>query len=118
MTMIEVDGVPMPCPSSYNWNLQDVSASDAGRTQDTVMHKNRVGQKRKISLNWAAVEWEQASKIFTAFNPEYITVRYPDFMSGKYETRQFYVGDRSAGAWVWGEWKQIVEGISFDIIEV
>ena len=31
-------------PSSYLWKLEDVSAADAGRTEDTVMHKKRVGQ--------------------------------------------------------------------------
>lgn len=118
MAMIEVDGVAMPCPSSYNWDLQDVSASDAGRTQDTVMHKNRVGQKRKLSLAWKGITWEQASKILRAFNQEYIAVRYPDFMSGQYETRIFYVGDRGGGAWVWGDWKKIIDSISFDVIEV
>lgn len=33
-------------PSSYLWKLEDVSAADAGRTEDTVMHKKRVGQLR------------------------------------------------------------------------
>lgn len=116
--MITVDGVPLPCPSSFGWGLQDVSASDAGRTQDTIMHKNRVGQKRKLSLGWKGVSWEKSSKILTAFNPEYISVRYPDLMSGKYETRKFYVGDREGTAWVWGDWKKVIENISFDIIEV
>ena len=36
-----VDGKACRCPSSYQWKLADVSASDAGRTEDTVMHKNR-----------------------------------------------------------------------------
>ena len=37
-----VDGKACRCPSSYQWKLADVSASDAGRTEDTVMHKNRI----------------------------------------------------------------------------
>ena len=38
--MITVDGVDMPCPSSFSWGLQDVSAAESGRTDDTLMHKN------------------------------------------------------------------------------
>jgi len=49
--LLTVDGVVMPCPSSFEWGLQDVSASDSGRTTDALMHKNRVAQKRTISLH-------------------------------------------------------------------
>ena len=115
--MITVDGAEMPCPSSFTWGLQDVSDSDAGRTMDTVMHKNRIGQKRKISLGWVAKDWATTSLILKAFNPEYISVRYPDMMSGQYETRTFYVGDRSTPVKLWGTWKKIIDNISVDIIE-
>ena len=47
-----VDGKTCRCPSSYQWKLADVSASDAGRTEDTVMHKNRIGQTVGIELSW------------------------------------------------------------------
>ena len=93
--MIEVDGLPVPCPSTYTFGLQDVSAAESGRTEDT-----------------------KTAQIMQAFNPEYITVRYPDMLSGKYETRQFYVGDRSAPVKLWWSNKKLIESISFDIIEV
>lgn len=48
MSMISVDGVAVKTPSSFSWGLQDISDSAAGRTQDTVMHKNRVGQKERF----------------------------------------------------------------------
>lgn len=115
--MITVDGAEMPCPSSFTWGLQDVSDSDAGRTLDTIMHKNRKGQKRKISLSWIAKDWQTTQKIMQAFNPEYIMVKYPDMLSGQYETREFYVGDRTAPVKLWGSWKKIIDNISFDIIE-
>ena len=47
-----VDGKTCRCPSSYQWKLADVSASDAGRTEDTVMHKNRIGQTVGIELSY------------------------------------------------------------------
>ena len=115
--MITVDGVGMPCPSTFEWGLQDISAAESGRTDDTIMHKNRVGQKRKISLGWQAINWETTSKIMQAFNPEYVSVKYPDMLSGKYETRTFYVGDRTAPVKLWWVGKKLIETISFDIIE-
>lgn len=115
--MITVDGVAMPCPSSFSWGLQDISAAESGRTDDTIMHKNRVGQKRKISLAWIAKDWQTTARIMRAVNPEYISVRYPDMMSGKYETRTFYVGDRTAPVKMWQAGRKMIEQISFDIIE-
>lgn len=115
--MITVDGVAMPCPSSFTWGLQDISAAESGRTDDTIMHKNRVGQKRKLSLGWIAKDWQTTARITRAFNPEYISVRYPDMMSGKYETRTFYVGDRAAPVKMWQSRRKMIEQISFDIIE-
>ena len=115
--MLTVDGVEIPCPSTFEWGLQDISAAESGRTDDTIMHKNRVGQKRKISLGWQATNWETTSKIMQAFNPEYVSVKYPDMLSGKYETRTFYVGDRTAPVKLWWVGKKLIETISFDIIE-
>ena len=117
MAMIKVDGAEMPCPSSFTWGLNDVSAAESGRTDDTIMHKNRVGQKRTISLQWNGLKKEAVSKILKAFNPEYIQVTYPDAMSGIDETRTFYVGDRSAPVKYWWVGNQRYESVSFDIIE-
>ena len=115
--MLKVDGVAIPCPSVFSWGLQDVSAADSGRTEDTVMHKNRISQKRKISLQWNAPDWEKTSKILKAFNPEYFKVTYPDMMSGEYETRTFYCGDRTAPVKYWWVGNHRMEAVSFNIIE-
>lgn len=115
---IKVNGVVMPCPSSFKWDLEDISAAKSGRTDDTRMHKNRVGQKRKLALQWNGKDWQTTAKILQAFNPEYFEVTYPDMMSGKYETRTFYCGDRSAPVKWWWVGNKRTESISFNIIEV
>lgn len=46
--IFKVGGVSMPCPSAYDWSLSDVSASESGRTDDSLMHKNRVAQKLSL----------------------------------------------------------------------
>lgn len=115
--MIWVDGTEMKTPSSFSWGLKDVSDSASGRTQDAVMHKNRVAQKRKLSLSWAGPTPEEASIILKAFNPEYFSVKYPDAMSGTYETRTFYVSDRSAPVKIWTIRNKRYESLSFEVIE-
>ena len=88
----------VPAPTGFQWGLQDISAADSGRTNDVAatMQKNRVTQKRKLQLSWTNPSAADTATILTAFNPEYVYVRYLDAMANAYETRQFYVGDRSA----------------------
>jgi len=104
-------------PSSITWGLQDVSAGDAGRTQSGLMYKQRITQKRKLSLSWKGVTAAAAAQILTAFNNEYIKVKYPDAMTGTTVTKTFYVGDRSAPVYMYTSAKKIYQDISFDIIE-
>lgn len=110
-----VDGKAVKCPSSYLYKLEDVSASDAGRTEDTVMHKKRVGQVVGIELAWQNVATSDASEILQAFNPEYISVCYLDAMQGKYITSEFYVGNRSAP--MYNAVKGLWSNVSFNLIE-
>lgn len=110
-----VDGRAVICPSSYQWKLEDISASDAGRTEDTTMHKNRIGQVVGLELVWNNVSIEDAAELLQAFNPEYINVTYLDAMEGKYITSEFYVGNRSAPLYNsrLGKWSKI----SFNLIK-
>lgn len=110
-----VDGYSVKAPSSYQWDMEDLSDSSAGRTEDCLMHKNRIGQKVAVSLSWNNVDTAVASSILKRFNPEYIEVNYLDPKEGGYVTKTFYVGNRSAPLYngKLGLWSNI----SFKIIE-
>ena len=109
-----VDGVAMPCPSKYDWKLSDVSSADAGRTEDGKMHKEKIAQKVHIELEWQNVSDEEAQTILTAFDPEYISVRYFDYKAKDFQTKTFYVGDRSVSAY---SRVMKIGTIAFNIIE-
>lgn len=117
MAMIWVNGIECPTPSDFKWGMIDISGSDSGRTLDSEMHKNRIAQKRQIQLVWNGPDVEKTAKILQMFNPEYVQVTYPDAMSGKNETRTFYVGDRSAPVSTWFVGNQRFTNVSFNIIE-
>ena len=117
MSLFQVDGVNIPDPSKYSYGLQDVSASDAGRTEDALMQKNRVAQKRKLDLEWQNISPAKVSLILTCFNPEYVNVRYFDSMDNQYETRNFYVGDRSNVYYSFATPTGIISTLKFNIIE-
>lgn len=116
-TMMKVDGKAIKSPSKFDWGLQDVSGSDAGRTQDGTMHKNRITQKRKIDLAWSFPTKEETHAILIAFNPEYVDVTYWDPLDGEEVTRTFYVGDRSAPVKMWNINNKRYTTVSFNIIE-
>lgn len=116
-TMIKVDGVYVKDPSEMTWGLQDISSDDAGRTEDCIMHKNRLGQKRTLSLVWYMPTPAEIAEILTAFNPEYFNVTYHDAMSNSIETRTFYCGDREAPVQMWTANKKRYASVTFNIIE-
>ena len=63
MAMMLVDGVELPTPSTFEWGMIDVSASDSGRTQDAKMHKNRIAQKRQLKLSWSGTDTARTAQI-------------------------------------------------------
>lgn len=117
MAMLYVNGKQIKTPSTLEWGLQDILGGDSGRTQDAVMHNNRISQKRKLSLSWNNPTKEEASAILKSFNSEYVEIKYPDAMSGAEETRTFYVGDRSAPMKTWTVNQRRYSSISFELNE-
>lgn len=91
-----VDSAYVPVVSGYTFNVSDVSDSNAGRTEDTTMHKNMLGSCVHIGLEWTYLTSAQAIEVMTAFAPEYISVQYLDVRTGTYVTSTFYSGDKAA----------------------
>lgn len=118
MSMISVNGAAIQDPSEFTWSLNDVSTSSSGRSQDAIMHKTRVAQKRKLTLAWWNPTPAQAAAILTAFNPVTFSVTYPDAMANANQTRTFYRSDPSAPVRSWTSSKKRYTSISIEIIEV
>ena len=117
MAMLIVDGVPIKEPSELTYGLQDVSSSDSGRTQDSIMHKNRVAQKVKLNLAWSMTTPEETATIMQAFQPEYFMVTYHDALLNAPVTKEFYCGDKSAPVHHWYVGDKRYTKVSFNIIE-
>lgn len=114
----KVDGVTLKyTPSEFTYGLQDVSDTQAGRTLDALMHKNRIAQKRKLNLSWNVLHPEEISELFQMFDPEYVEVTYWDAKDGREETRTFYTGDKSAPVYSWAVGTKFYTKVTFNIIE-
>lgn len=93
--------INIKCPSKYQYVLEDVSDDDAGRTEDGVMHKNRIGQTIGVELQWNGLTTKELHDLLVAFNPEYITVKFIEPLSGNPNNNYFkelevYVGNRKS----------------------
>lgn len=63
------------------------------------MHKMMVAQKVHIELAWQNVTDSVAAAVLNAFQPEYINVEYWDYKAMAFQTKTFYVGDRTVSAY-------------------
>ncbi len=115
--VITIDGKTFKCPSKLKWKKSDISGSDAGRTDDTIMHKNRIGKKRTLSLEWVNLTKQEIHEILVAFDPEYVHVTYWDPLDGDDTTREFYTGDMEADVKWWAKGRERYSSLSFDIVE-
>lgn len=121
-------------PYKMDWGNNDISADDAGRTEDAKMHKNKIAEKRKVGLAWRNLSLLNTAKILWLFKSEYIDVQYYDalppdvnpfaegmteeaFLQAAWITKTFYVGDRAASVQMWTDEKQLYGDINFSIIE-
>lgn len=117
-TILQINGVWIPDPSSLQWGIQSVSDSNAGRTTDGKMHVNLITRKRKLELSWSGVDFSTASEILRAVNPETFNVTYLDALTNTRLTKEFYVGDRSAPVYSYCDGYQWYSNVSFNLIEV
>ena len=105
----------LPTPAKFVWSQHDISGSGAGRLESMKMIKMRQGQSRSIDVEWPYPTLAEASSILTAFDSEYVKVKYIDAKAGSMLTKVFYVGDRVSPLWnsTEGRW----ERLGFTIIQ-
>lgn len=116
--LLKVNNVALPKEvSKFRWKKSDVSAKNAGRTQDVKMHKNRLAKKRTLSLGWSNLTKQQITTILQAFDPEYVMVTYWDPLAGTDVTKEFYTGDMEADVRWWAKGRERYSTVEFDVIE-
>lgn len=95
--MIEFDSVEIPTPGSYTVSVNDISKAERNANGTIIIE--RIATKRKIELSWPYLSSADLSTLFSNFSSNtFISVTYPDPVTGAARTGTFYAGDRSAGA--------------------
>lgn len=96
----EVDGTPIPTPSTYKFGEEDLSSKKSGRTLDGVMHKDVVAVKDYYECTWKSLSWEDTAALLKAVRGKKrvkFTYADPSF-PGRFCTGDFYIGKRASGA--------------------
>lgn len=117
--IISVDGAALiKCPTLYEWEKEDLSNAEAGRSENGKMHKNRIGVIRGLKLQWKYLTTSEMQSIMSAFAPEYVTVTYVDPLTDPYfdhhRTEVFYTGSMTAAAY--NGTKNLWTNLSFNLI--
>jgi hypothetical protein len=95
MSLIKVEGVDLPTPSSYNVTIQDITKND--RNAAGTMIIERIATKRVISLGWSYLSGGDYSTVLNAVSPVFFDVTYFDPVSNTTQTSTFYCSDRQSG---------------------
>lgn len=97
MALVTIQGVEIPTPSEYTALTADIV--DSGRNaQGTTVAQVVRSDVAKITMKWNWLTVGQWSGILQLFkNNFFVSVRYYDQVTMGYQTRTFYVSDRSGG---------------------
>lgn len=97
--LVSIAGYDLPEPSKYNASTSTLVDS-ARNVQGYVIGSVIRSDVAKIELSWRYLTAEQWARILSLFTKNfYNKVTFFNQSTGAYETRQMYVGDRSAGMW-------------------
>jgi hypothetical protein len=74
--------LPYIAQKGIKWTRNDLDGSNAGRTMDGTMHRERVTTKIRMDITCMPLRSEDAAVVLNAIYPEYVEVEYTDPMYG------------------------------------
>lgn len=102
----------------FKWTRNDIDGTDAGRTLDAEMHRNRVALKDRLDITCRLLLADEATIVLNAVQPEFVQVLYFSPMLGTEVTKTMYSNNIPATFCIrkpdGAEWWS---GITFPLIE-
>lgn len=119
MSVLKINNIEMPCPSSLSWTLQTFDL-DSGRSAVTgELQRQVICSKEALDLSWnsANLSTQEIAKLLQAVNSPFFSVTYFSPLSGSTVTKTMYVGDRNISIYSIIDGKPVMDEISFTLIE-
>jgi hypothetical protein len=116
----KINGVAIPTPTEYTFDVEDLSSQNTGRTLDGRMHKDVVAVKDTYTCTWKKLSWQDAADLLNAINAkEQFTFTHADpRVPGTFITGEYYVGKRSSVALNLRDDKNTWKDIKFTFIQI
>lgn len=112
--MLKINGVAIKTPSACQIDISDIDG-ETNRNARGEMVRDRIAVKRKLNLEWNALNDNEIKTLLNAVKDTFFTVEYPDPMIGGLTTKTFYVGDRNAPMYSYK--LKIWEGLTMNFVE-
>ena len=117
--LIAVDGITLPDPSQYQYQLNDVDSEKSGRsTINGKMHRDRIAQKVKIEATWNLTSAEDTKKILQATNKQTLSVKFLNTYNNTFETKTMYVSTKTTSMITFKNGIAKYKGLKIDFIEI
>lgn len=96
--LLKINGTEIAAyPSQFTVTPMDLDDGDSSlRTADGTLNRDRVAVKRQIDMTWGVLAWSVIAALLQSMSDVFFEFYYPDPMTGQYETKTFYVGNRPA----------------------
>ena len=114
--MLKVNGVAIATPKVYEPSIEDLDG-ETNRNANGDLIRDRIAVKRKLNCEWPPLTFDECSKLLNAVSDVFFNVYYPDPMTGNFETKRMYVGDRSVPALYMKDGKMLWKGLKMNFIE-
>ena len=114
--MITINGVTIPTPSAFSCGIMDIT--EANRNANGLMIAERIATKRKLELSWAFLSQSDLSSLLGLFTSSFfVTVVYPDPVTGANRSGTFYPGDRSSPMYDYNGGVPRYKDFKFNLVE-
>lgn len=96
--LLKINGVEIASkPNKFIVTILDLDDADStSRTADGTLTRDRIAVKRQVQMSFPALKWSVLSELMQSMADESFEFYYPDSVSGQYETRTMYVGNRES----------------------
>lgn len=116
--MFKIGGATVHAPRKVTILVQDLSSSDSGRNADGTAMIDFVAAKRKIEVEWPAMNTADMKSVMQAMSAVTFEVTYIDPETGTENTITCYKGDRTVPVYWIIDGEVLWESLKVNFVEV
>ena len=120
INILKINGVNVATPSEFTVGVQDIAKAE--RIANGDIRIERIATKIKLEMSWNYLTTRDLSILLKSVrgsrrSPTFPVVYWDPIEEGNV-SKQFYVGDRTAGMHMIKDGKPVYVGVAFNLIEV